>query len=140
MKYSKILIYYYIRFFRLCFYLKECMLMNNDNKSPKISRWYDRVSSSSDTMNRLKNTPDSLKRQVSTYLINEIISKKPYIDMIPLDVHYLVLSENRRRRWYDFDECVRIFVELLRHCSESQKAEVCNMIDLFIDKASELDE
>lgn len=103
----------------------------NDKKTPFI-RWYDKDEAIASSMKTLENAPDKLKRQIATYLIEEVISRKPYCDMFPLDTHYLILSENRRRRWYDYDETVRIFIELLRHSSESQQKAVFNMVDAFI--------
>jgi hypothetical protein len=114
--------------------------MSSENNKSKISRWYDRNDSISVSMHLLESVPDNLKRQVANYLIEDLITKKPYSDMLPIDVHYLVLSENRRRRWYDFDESVRIFVELLRHSSESQRLEISDKLEGFIKKILETPE
>jgi hypothetical protein len=104
---------------------------NDDNKSLNI-RWYDRGDEVSESMKLLEDLPDSLKRRVATYLIDEIINRKPYCDMFTLDTHYLIISEIRRRRWYDYDEAVRIFVELVRHTSEQQQKEICAMVLSFL--------
>lgn len=111
--------------------------MTNDNNTSHNIRWYDRDEIVSQSMNLLKDVPDSLKRQVATYLVEEIIARKPYIDMLPFDTHYLILSENRRRRWYDYDETVRIFVELLRHTSDDQKRVVCLLVLSFVESLEE---
>jgi hypothetical protein len=111
--------------------------MTSANDKSQISRWYDQNQNVAKSMDLLENLPDTVKKRVAAYLIEDLITKKPYSDMLPIDVHYLVLSENRRRRWYDFDESVRIFVELLRHSSDTQKNEICEMVMAFLNKLLE---
>jgi len=113
--------------------------MNEDEKKEKTIRWYDRDDKVSKSMNILKNIPDDSKRQITTYLVEEIITRKPYCDMFPLDAHFLILSEQRRRRWYDFDEALHIFVELLRHSSDAQKIEISEMVLNFVKTISDAD-
>lgn len=114
--------------------------MSSNNKNGKTIRWYDKNDNVSESMKRLQNLPDETKRQVATYLIEEVISRKPYCDMLPLDTHYLILSEDRRRRWYDLDEILHIFVELLRHTSDEQKLALSEMVDQFVATISETDD
>ena len=54
--------------------------------------------------------------------------------MYPLDTHYLILSETRRNRWYDYDETVHIFMELLRHCSDQQKIDISQKLLCFVEE------
>lgn len=113
--------------------------MDQNNENGKTIRWYDRNDNVSESMKKLQHLPDSIKRQIATYLIEDVISRKPYCDMLPLDTHYLILSEDRRRRWYDLDEILHIYVELLRHTSEEQKIALSDMLDQFVSTISEID-
>ena len=106
--------------------------MDDIERKAKTTRWYDRDDTVSKSMNMLNKIPDSLKRQVATFLVEDIINRKPYKDMFTLDTHYLILSEDRRNRWYDFDETIHIFVELLRHTSDDRKKELADLVIDFI--------
>ncbi|MEW5821488.1 MAG: hypothetical protein AB1782_14950 [Cyanobacteriota bacterium] len=113
--------------------------MNEDDKKANTIRWYDRDGIVAKSMNLLQEIPDDLKRQVASYLVDDIINRKPYCDMFPIDTHYMILSEQRRRRWYDFDETIHIFVELLRHASEAQRVAISQMVIDFIETLIETD-
>lgn len=113
--------------------------MSDEEKMAKTIRWYDRDDVVAKSMEILQEIPDESKRLVASYLVEDIIQRKPYCDMFPLDTHYLILSENRRRRWYDFDETVRIFIELLRHTSDVQKRDICEMVLSFVDSLPDED-
>lgn len=106
--------------------------MQNGDKDNKTIRWYDGNETLQNAMQLLQDLPDSFKRQVATYLVQDIISRKPYCDMLTLDAHYLIMSEDRRRRWYDFDEAFHIFIELVRHSSEDQRTIIAELVIQFI--------
>ncbi|MDD3149609.1 MAG: hypothetical protein PHV68_02150 [Candidatus Gastranaerophilales bacterium] len=98
-----------------------------------FKRWYDEDPVVAKCVNSLENLQDSSKRQVATFLMSEIIDKPPFNEMIPDNVFDLVTSETRRRRWYDFDEVVRIFVELLRNATPELKKEIAIKAVMFIE-------
>ena len=108
--------------------------MSESDKSFK--RWYDDDPMTSQCVKMLESVQDSLKRQTATFLMNEIVSKPPYIDMLPDEIINLIESEGRKRRWYDFDEVMRIFLELLRHSSEDIRKNIAIEAITFIEDFS----
>ena len=108
--------------------------MQEDNQDFK--RWYDEDAIVAKCVRLLENIQDTIKRQTATFLMDEIISKPPFSEMVPDDVINLVLSEGRRRRWYDFDEIIRIFMELLRHAPLEIKKEIAIKAVTFIEHLS----
>ena len=95
--------------------------MSEINKS---HRWYDQDKILSKCVSLLYSLPDPLKRQTSTFLMNEIIDKQPYINMINEEIYTIVTSEGNKNRWYDHDEVTRIFMELLKNASDDSKKEI----------------
>ena len=85
-------------------------------------RWYDKDPSVSECFNMFEKANPQIKHKLATFLMEEIINKPPYSEMISDEVFALATGETKRRRWYDDDEIVRIYVELLRHSeTEIQK-------------------
>lgn len=87
-------------------------------------RWHDEDPIVSKCLNMLENIKESIKRKTATFLMNEIINKSPYDAMMPEEVFALVTSETRKRRWYDVDEVIRLFIELLKNCTPEAKKEI----------------
>ncbi|OGH97483.1 MAG: hypothetical protein A2287_05740 [Candidatus Melainabacteria bacterium RIFOXYA12_FULL_32_12] len=108
--------------------------MTDSDRSFK--RWYDEDPVVSRCIKMLECIQDSLKRQTATFLMNEIISKPPYVDMLPDEIISLIGSEDRKRRWYDFDEIMRIFLELLRHSSVDTRKKIAVEAITFIEDFS----
>ncbi|MDD3013816.1 MAG: hypothetical protein PHC34_08960 [Candidatus Gastranaerophilales bacterium] len=102
-------------------------------------RWYDEDKVVQKCVTVLENIHGSLKRQTATFLMQEIINKPPYKDMLSDDVVDLATSETQRRRWYDFDEVTRIFFELLRHSPVERRKEIAILALTFIEDLSEKD-
>lgn len=90
-----------------------------------FKRWHDEDPIVSKCIQMLENIQESIKRKTATFLMNEIINKSPYDSMLPDEVFALVTSETRKRRWYDADEVIRLFVELLKNCTPEAKKEIC---------------
>ena len=99
-------------------------------------RWYDGDPVVAKCIGLLEGVRDSLKRQTATFLMGQIILKPPYSDMLPDEVFNLITSETRKRRWYDFDETIKIFMELLRHSSEEVRRQICITAITFIEDIS----
>lgn len=95
-------------------------------------RWYDEDPVLAECVKLLENIGDSDKRKTATFLMDEIVSKSPYTEMLPEKILELVNSESRRRRWYDFDEVMRIFVELLNHAPLESKKKIAVLAVTFI--------
>ena len=87
-------------------------------------RWHDEDPVVSKCIKMLENIQESIKRKTATFLMNEIINKAPYDTMLPEEVYNLVTSETRKRRWYDADEVIRLFMELLRNCTPEAKKDI----------------
>ena len=102
-------------------------------------RWYDEDPIVAKCLRILESIPNSVKRQTATYLMDEIINKPPYIEMIPDEIFTLATSEKERRRWYDYDEIIRIFIELIRHAPADMKRKVAVMAISFIEDQQEID-
>ena len=97
------------------------------------TRWYDEDPLVAKSVGKLEKLQDSHKRKTATFLMDQIIKKPPYINMLPDDTVNLVLSETRIRRWYDFDEVVRIFIELLRHSDPEARQQIAVIAITFIE-------
>lgn len=96
--------------------------MNKELKD--FQRWYDKDPVVSRCVHTLENIENRRKRRTATFLTNEIILQDPYCAMLPEDLYELVMRERRTRRWYDFDEILKIFMELLKHCPDNTKREI----------------
>lgn len=96
----------------------------SENQQP-IQRWYEEDPIVLRCVTLLEGLDDSIKRKTATYLMDEIINKPPYCNMLPDEIFSLITSETRRRRWYDFDEVIRIFVELLRYSPNEDRKNIC---------------
>ncbi|MFH0703322.1 MAG: hypothetical protein V2B14_07310 [bacterium] len=109
----------------------------SDENNRSFSRWYDKNEIVSKCMEILGDVQDSLKRKTATYLMDEIIKKEKYINALPEDIYSRITSEiKRRRRWYDFEEIARIFVELLKHCPDEIQKEIAVKAITFIENLS----
>ena len=95
-------------------------------------RWYDEDPVVAECVKLLESTEDSAKRKTATFLMDEIVSKSPYIEMLPETILELVNSESQRRRWYDFDEVIRIFIELLNNAPIETKKKIAILAITFI--------
>jgi len=104
--------------------------MSEENKP--FVRWYDKDPVVSKFFEIAEQLDDGKKRQTATFLMNEIISRPPYSDMIPDEIFDLATGEEKKRRWYDFDEVSRIFTELLRHSPDEMKKEIAVKAIIFI--------
>ncbi len=99
-----------------------------------FQRWYDQDPIVSRCIAILENIETSKKRKTATFLTNEIILKPPYRDMLPEELYNLVMEERRKRRWYDFDEVLKIFMELLKHSSDTIKREIAVKAMSFLEQ------
>jgi len=88
-------------------------------------RWHDEDVIVAKCVCMLENIEESVKRKTATFLLNEIIDKLPQTTLQIEDIYNLATSETRKRRWYDLDEIIRIFVELLKQCSPESRKEIC---------------
>lgn len=104
--------------------------MTQENKT--FARWYEKDPDVAKCFEIMEHLDDRKKRQIATFLMNEIISRPPYTNMIPDEIFELATSEEQKRRWYDFDEVSRIFTELLRHSSDETKKEIAIKAITFI--------
>jgi hypothetical protein len=104
--------------------------MSDENKT--FIRWYDKDPVVSKCFEIMEKLDDRKKRQTATFLMNEIISRPPYSEMVPDEIFKLATGEEQKRRWYDFDEVSRIFTELLRHSSDEIKKEIAVKAITFI--------
>lgn len=100
--------------------------------SEQFQRWYEKDEVLTKCINTLETIEDKHKRQTATYLTEEIITKPPFSDLIPDEVFKMATGESSRRRWYDFDEVVRLFVELLRHAPVERQREIAVKAMIFI--------
>lgn len=96
-------------------------------------RWYDEDPIVKKCVSYLENMSDNLKRKTATYLMDEIIDKPPFSDMVPDDVFDIATAEENKRRWYDFDEVVRIFFELLKSAPKEVKTQIAMIAITFIE-------
>lgn len=102
----------------------------DENKT--IQRWYEKDPVVSKCFEIMEQLDERKKRQTATFLMNEIISKPPYSQMLPEEIFQLITGETQKRRWYDFDEVSRIFAELIRHSPEEGKKEIAIKAITFI--------
>lgn len=103
----------------------------------EFKRWYDLDPIVSKCVHSLESLDVGLKRQTAIYIVDEIINKPPYSEMLSDKVFELATTEDSRRRWYDFDEAVRIFIELLRHSSTDARRKIALQAVTFIEDLSE---
>lgn len=111
--------------------------MPENNKT--FQRWYDEDKILSKCILMLESAKDTIKHQTATFLMDKIITQPPYVDMLSHEIFDMVTSESRQRRWYDFDEVMKILMELLRHSSNEIRREIAVaaitfMEDLSLDK------
>lgn len=90
----------------------------------EYKRWYEKNELIQKCVTSIEELPDTKKHQVATYLMDEIINKPPLVDMMAEDVYKMATSETRRRRWYDFDEVIRLFIELIRQVDEQTQKDI----------------
>lgn len=100
-----------------------------------FQRWYDQDPLVSRCIAILENIETRRKHRTATFLTNEIILKDPYCKMLPEDLYNLVMKEQRKRRWYDFDEILKIFMELLRHSPDDTRREIAVKAVKFLETA-----
>jgi len=97
-------------------------------------RWYDEDEVVSKCVALLESIPDSAKRKTATYLMDELIISLPQKEILPENIFEMITSETRKRRWYDFDEVMRIFLEAVRHSEpETRKQTAINAIRFIED-------
>ncbi|MEI8390358.1 MAG: hypothetical protein WCG23_10805 [bacterium] len=104
--------------------------MDEENKA--FTRWYEQDPVVAECFKIMEQLDDRKKRQTATFLMNEIISRPPFSEMIPDDIFKLATGEEQKRRWYDYDEVSRIFAELLRHSPDETKKEIAIKAITFI--------
>lgn len=102
-----------------------------------FKRWYEEDSVVAACISKLETLQESLKRQTANYLMEEIINKPPYSEMVADDIFKLATEESQRRRWYDFDEVIRLFIELLRHAPAETRREIALKSISFIEDLSD---
>jgi len=90
-------------------------------------RWYDKDPIVSKCVSILENTAIVRQHRVAAFLMDEIITQ------LPDDIYEKVMTEERKRRWYDFDEVCKIFMELLKHSSEETKKQIAVKIITFLE-------
>ena len=105
-----------------------------------FTRWYDDDKLVAKCVHVLEELNDSQQRKTATFLMDHIINKPPFKDMLPDDIFNTVVSETRARRWYDFDEVVRNFIELLRHSNPETRREIAIIAVTFIEDLLKHDE
>jgi hypothetical protein len=96
-------------------------------------RWYDKDPVVSKCVKLLEEVDRKKKHQTATFLMDQIISSSPYNQMMPDDIFSLVMEEHRSRRWYDYDDVCKIFMELMRHSSEEIRLEIAIKAITFIE-------
>lgn len=102
--------------------------------SKTYSRWYDQDDIVSKCVRLLETLPDPLKRQTATFIMDKIIDIPPFLHMPPEEVFKLATADDKKRRWYDFDEVVRIFLELLRYSDEEARRSISITAITFIEE------
>lgn len=80
-----------------------------------FERWYDKDPVVARCVSMLEKTEKFKQHKVAAFLSEDIISS------LPDDIYDRVTGEHRKRRWYDFDEVCKIFMELLRHSSDEDR-------------------
>lgn len=103
------------------------------NTDKDFKRWYDEDDLVSECVQTLEGIEDSYKRQTATFLMDEILTKPPFVDMMPNEIFSLITSEDRKRRWYDFDEVMRIFLELLRYSCDETRMQISKKAIKFVE-------
>ncbi len=93
------------------------------NEKPYV-RWYDKDPIVSKCFKLIESLEDSKKHQVATFLMGSIIMQPPYSSMMPSKVSSLMSIEEPKRRWYDYDESIRLFIELIKNVSDDTKREI----------------
>lgn len=83
-----------------------------------FQRWYDVDPVVSRCVSLLENLEKIKQHQTAAFLTDEIIAK------LPESVYEEVVGEQRKRRWYDYDEVCKIFMELLRLSPEDERKQI----------------
>ncbi len=99
-------------------------------ESKTIQRWYDTDPVVSKCVSKLEKTDKNMQRRVAAFLVEEIIREHSE------DIYDKVMEEERKRRWYDFDEVCKIFMELLRHSSEQTRKDIAVKTIIFMEDNS----
>lgn len=97
------------------------------NEEKNYQRWYDTDPVVSRCVHKLENIEKFKQHQVATFLTDEILND------FSEDIYEKVVGEDRKRRWYDFDEACKIFMELMRHLPEESKKEIAVKTIIFIE-------
>ncbi len=103
----------------------------SDNNIQNL-RWYEKDELTAKFLHMFENLSDSNKRKTAIFLVDEIINKPPYNEMLSEDVFNAATSESQKRRWYDFDEVIRIFAELLKNLNDDARKEIAVKAVLFM--------
>lgn len=103
------------------------------NNVQQFVRWYDKDEVVSRCVHLLESVPDSLKRKTATFLMDQVIQKPTFENLVPDEIVDMATGDDRRRRWYDFDEVVRIFIELLKNCPDQDKRHIATKAICFVE-------
>jgi hypothetical protein len=106
----------------------------------EYKRWYDEDSIVTKCIILLENLDNNLKHKTATFLMEQIIHTPPFSDMLDEKVYEIATAEAARRRWYDYDEIVRILVELMRHSNAEIRRLIAIKAISFIEDALSEDE
>ncbi|MDD3593724.1 MAG: hypothetical protein PHX18_03750 [Candidatus Gastranaerophilales bacterium] len=85
------------------------------------SRWYEINSMVNVLFSLFEKADDEEKKSVISFMTQELINLRPYDKLDVASVFKMATGEQARNRWYDKDESVRIFVELLKNLSDDDK-------------------
>jgi len=92
-----------------------------------FQRWYDADPVVSKCVRTLEQTDKIMQHRVAAFLAEEIISGHSE------NIYDTVMDEQRKRRWYDFDEVCKIFMELLRHSPEESRKDIAVKTIIFME-------
>ncbi len=110
------------------------------SKPSEYKRWYDNNKITSRCVELLEQLSDRDQRKTATFLMNEIISQPHFSQMLPKDIFNHTNSEKRRNRWYDEEEAIRIFMELLKICPEAEQKTVATKAIIYMEGLKEYQE
>ena len=97
-------------------------------------RWYEKDKVVHNCANKLEKLEPHFQRQVSSYIMDELLNTPPYITMLEEQIIKLATNESTpKRRWYDFSQTVHIFMELLKNLSEEKARKICIQVITFIE-------
>ncbi len=107
------------------------------NNPPEYKRWYDNNKITSRCVELLEKLSDGDQRKTATFLMNEVISQPHFSKMLPKDIFECTNSETRRNRWYDEEEAIRIFMELLKVCPQAEQTTIATKAIIYMEGLKE---